>query len=72
MRLDDERRIAICNSGEALKGIPLIEPDIETLYMVANRALHEAENIQTEKRICFRTIMNNRINKLRFFRLSCG
>ena len=45
LRLDDEEESPFVIQ-EALKGIPLIEPDIETLYMVANRALHEAENIR--------------------------
>lgn len=31
---------------EALKGIHLVDPDIDTLYEVAGRALHEAESIR--------------------------
>lgn len=31
---------------EALKGIPLVEPDMETLYRVSHGALHESESIR--------------------------
>lgn len=34
---------------EALKGMPLIDPDIETLYSVARYALHEAESIRYKR-----------------------
>lgn len=34
---------------EALKGIPLVEPDLETLYSVAHNALHKAESIRHKR-----------------------
>lgn len=36
---------------EALKGIPLTEPDLETLYIVSHHALHEAESIRHRRAI---------------------
>jgi predicted nucleotidyltransferase len=34
---------------KALKGVPLIEPDMETYYKVAGRALHESESIRFKR-----------------------
>jgi uncharacterized protein len=45
LRLDDEDESPFIIQ-ESLKGIPLVEPDMETLYRVAHRALHEAESIR--------------------------
>lgn len=50
LRLDDDEESPFIIQ-EALKGVPLIEPDIETLYMVADRALHEAEDIRHRRTI---------------------
>lgn len=50
LRLDDEEESPFIIQ-EALKGIPLIEPDIETLYMVADHALHETEDIRHRRAI---------------------
>lgn len=50
LRLDDEEESPFIIQ-QALKGIPLVEPDIETLYMVAHRALHEAEGIRYRRSI---------------------
>lgn len=36
---------------EALKGIHLIEPDIETLYALSRKILHECENIRFRREI---------------------
>ncbi len=36
---------------ESLKGIPLVEPDMEALYKVAPHALHEAESIRYKRAI---------------------
>jgi predicted nucleotidyltransferase len=45
LRLDDldESPMVI---QEALKGIHLVEPDLEVLYQVADRVLHESESIR--------------------------
>jgi predicted nucleotidyltransferase len=45
LRLDDEDESPFIVQ-EALKGIHLVEPDGETLFRVADRALHEAESIR--------------------------
>lgn len=45
LRLDDEDE-SPCVVQEALKGIHLIEPDRDTLYMVSHRVLHECEHIR--------------------------
>lgn len=45
LRLDDEDESPFMVQ-RAIKGIPLIEPDIRTLYNVAHRALHETETIR--------------------------
>jgi len=45
LRLDDEDESPFMVQ-RALKGIPLVEPDVEALYSVARRALHEAETIR--------------------------
>ncbi|MCF6149112.1 MAG: nucleotidyltransferase domain-containing protein [Candidatus Kuenenia sp.] len=45
LRLDDEDESPFVIQ-EALKGIHLIEPDSDTLYKVAHRALHETEEIR--------------------------
>ncbi len=50
LRLDDEEESPFIIQ-EALKGISLIEPDIETLYRVADRALHETEGIRQRRAI---------------------
>lgn len=38
---------------EAIKGIPLIEPDLEVLYKVAHRVLHEAESIRLRRALSY-------------------
>jgi predicted nucleotidyltransferase len=48
LRLDDEDESPFIIQ-EALKGIPLIEPDMEILYDVAHRVLHEAEKIRYKR-----------------------
>ncbi len=45
LRLDDEDESPFVVQ-EALKGIPLVEPDSDILYDVARRALHETEEIR--------------------------
>lgn len=45
---DDESPFII---QESLKGIPLVEPDMETLYRVAHRALHQSEDIRYKRAI---------------------
>ncbi len=45
LRLDDEDESPFMVQ-EALKGIHLVEPDMDTLYSVAHRALHSAESIR--------------------------
>lgn len=50
LRLDDEEESPFIIQ-ESLKGIPLVEPDMETLYSVAHRALHEAESIRHKRMI---------------------
>jgi uncharacterized protein len=50
LRLDDDEESPFVIQ-ESLKGIPLVEPDMETLYKVAHRALHEAESIRYKRMI---------------------
>lgn len=50
LMLDDEDESPFIIQ-QALKGIPLVEPDLETLYNVSHRALHETESIR-HKRMC--------------------
>jgi predicted nucleotidyltransferase len=50
LRLDDEEESPFIIQ-ESLKGIPLVEPDMETLYAVSHRALHEAESIRYKRMI---------------------
>ncbi|MBI4685240.1 MAG: nucleotidyltransferase domain-containing protein [Nitrospirae bacterium] len=50
LMLDDEDESPFVIQ-EALKGIPLIDPDLEMLYSVAHNALHEAENIRYKRAI---------------------
>jgi predicted nucleotidyltransferase len=50
LRLDDEDESPFIVQS-ALKGMPLIEPDEETLYMVARRVLHEAEGIRYKRSV---------------------
>jgi len=45
LRLDDEEESPFVVQ-EALKGIHLVEPDSDTLYKVAYRALHDTEEIR--------------------------
>ena len=40
---------------EALKGIPLIEPDEETLYRLYDYALHETESIRFKREFAYET-----------------
>lgn len=44
LRFDDEDESPFIVQ-EALKGVHLVEPDLDTLYAVTHRALHESENI---------------------------
>lgn len=53
LRLDDEEESPFIIQ-KALKGIPLVEPDMEVLYRVAHRALHEAEGIRYKRNIVLR------------------
>lgn len=48
LRLDDEDESPFIIQ-ETLKGIPLIEPEEETLYRVYDRTLHEAESIRFKR-----------------------
>ena len=48
LRLDDEDESPFVIQ-EALKGIPLVEPDEETLYQLWHRVLHEAEHIRLKR-----------------------
>lgn len=45
LRLDDEDESPFVTK-EALKGIHLVEPDLDTLYKVSHRVLHECEEIR--------------------------
>ncbi len=44
LRLDDEDESPLVVQ-QALRGVPLVEPDRNTYYEVAHRALHEAEAV---------------------------
>ena len=48
LRLDDDDESPFVVQ-EALKGIHLIEPDMETLYKVYHRVLHECEGIRLRR-----------------------
>ena len=48
LMLDDEDESPFIIQ-EAIKGVPLIDPDIETLYSVARYALHETEGIRYKR-----------------------
>lgn len=50
LRLDDEDESPFVVQ-QALKGLPLIEPDAKTLNKVAHRVLHEAESIRYRRAI---------------------
>jgi len=50
LRLDDEEESPFVVQ-EALKGIHLVPPDIETLYSVSRRVLHETEGIRFLRRL---------------------
>lgn len=50
LRLDDEDESPFVVQ-EALKGIPLVEPDKETLYYVSHQALHQCEDIRFRRGI---------------------
>lgn len=52
LRLDDEDESPFIVQ-EALKGIPLINPDYETLYRVYDRVLHEAESIRFKRDLTY-------------------
>jgi predicted nucleotidyltransferase len=45
LRLDDEDESPFVVQ-EALKGIHLVDPDLETLYAISHRVLHECEGIR--------------------------
>jgi predicted nucleotidyltransferase len=48
LRLDDEEESPFIIQ-KALKGIPLVEPDMEAFYKVSHRVLHEAESIRFKR-----------------------
>ena len=50
--LDDENESPFVIQ-EALKGIPLIEPDKDKLYGVSDRVLHESEGIRFRREILY-------------------
>jgi predicted nucleotidyltransferase len=50
LRLDDEDESPFVVQ-EALKGIHLVEPDQETLYLLFHRTLHECEDIRFRRRL---------------------
>lgn len=50
LRLDDEDESPFMIQ-EAIKGVPLVDPDMETLYSVAHKALHEAEGIRYRRQL---------------------
>ncbi len=52
LRLDDEDESPFIIQ-EALKGVPLIEPDIETFYKVTDRVLHETEGIRFKRGLVY-------------------
>jgi len=57
LRLDDEEESPFIIQ-KALKGIPLIEPHLDTLYNVAHRALHEAESIRFRRELKYEKSIN--------------
>jgi uncharacterized protein len=50
LRLDDEDESPFVVQ-EALKGIHLVEPDVEILYSVSHRVLHECESIRFRREL---------------------
>ncbi len=50
--LDDENESPFVVQ-EALKGIPLIEPDKDKLYDVSDRVLHESEDIRFRREMAY-------------------
>jgi len=48
LRLDDEEESQFIVQ-KALQGVPLVDPDMETFYKVAHRALHETESIRFKR-----------------------
>lgn len=50
LRLDDEDESPFVVQN-ALKGVYLIEPDREILYLISNRVLHECESIRFRKKV---------------------
>jgi len=50
LRLDDDEESPFVVQ-EALKGTHLVEPDVDTLYNIAHRALHESESIRFRRSI---------------------
>lgn len=52
LRLDDEDESPFVVQ-EALKGIHLVDPDLETLYAVSHRVLHECEGIRFRRELSF-------------------
>lgn len=47
---DDESPFVI---QEALKGMPLVEPDYDKLYDVSDRVLHESEGIRFRREVAY-------------------
>ncbi len=50
LRLEDEDESPFIVQ-KALKGVPLVEPDMETFYKVSHRALHETEGIRFKREL---------------------
>ncbi len=50
LRLDDEEESPFVVQ-EALKGMHLVDPDVDTLYKIAHRALHDSESIRFRRSI---------------------
>lgn len=50
LRLDDEDESPFVVQN-ALKGVYLIEPNREILYLISNRVLHECESIRFRKKV---------------------
>jgi predicted nucleotidyltransferase len=50
LRLDDEEESPFVIQ-EALKGVHLVEADLETLYEIGNRVLHECEEIRFRREV---------------------
>ena len=48
LRLDDEDESPMIVQ-ESLKGIHLVEPDLDAYYRIANRVLHESESIRSRR-----------------------